>query len=87
MTQPSNYISLDHTFLKYDLETSVKVKVTQLCPTLSDPMNYTVHGILQASILEWVAFHFYREYLNRQPPSLGLACGFRINFKDFGSNG
>ena len=26
------------------------------CPTLCDPMDYTVHGILQARILEWVAF-------------------------------
>ena len=24
------------------------------------PMDYTVHGILQARILEWVAFHFSR---------------------------
>ena len=24
----------------------VKVKVVQLCPTLGDPMDYTVHGIL-----------------------------------------
>ena len=38
----------------------VKVKVTQSCPTLSDPMDYTVHGILQARILEWVAFPFSR---------------------------
>ena len=35
-----------------------KVKVTQLCLTLCDPMDYTVHGILQARILEWVAFPF-----------------------------
>ena len=34
------------------------IKVTQLCPTLCDPMDYTVHGILQARILEWVAFPF-----------------------------
>ena len=33
----------------------VKVKVAQSCPTLCDPMDYTVHGILQARILEWVA--------------------------------
>ena len=33
----------------------VKVKVAQLCPALCDPMDYTVHGILQAIILEWVA--------------------------------
>ena len=25
-----------------------KVKVTQLCPTLWDPRDHTVHGILQA---------------------------------------
>ena len=34
--------------------------VTQLCLTLCDPMNYTVHGILQATILEWVAIPFSR---------------------------
>ena len=38
----------------------VKLKVTQSCPTLSNPMDYTVHGILQARILEWVAFPFSR---------------------------
>ena len=38
----------------------VKVKVVQSCPTLCDPMDYTVHGILQARILEWVAFPFSR---------------------------
>ena len=32
----------------------VKVKVAQLCPTVCNPMDYTVHGILQARILEWV---------------------------------
>ena len=37
-----------------------EVKVTQLCPTLCDPMDYTVHGILQARTLEWVAFPFSR---------------------------
>ena len=36
----------------------VKVKVAQSCPTLCDPMDYTVHRILQARILEWVAFPF-----------------------------
>ena len=34
--------------------------VTQLCLTLCDPMDYTVHGILQARILEWVDFPFSR---------------------------
>ena len=34
--------------------------VTQSCPILCDPMDYTVHGILQARILEQVAFPFSR---------------------------
>ena len=38
----------------------MKVKVTQLCPTLCDPMDYTVNGILQVRILEWVALLFSR---------------------------
>ena len=38
----------------------LKVKVIQLCPTLWDSMDYTVHGILQVRILEWVAFPFSR---------------------------
>ena len=33
---------------------------SQSCPTLWDPIDYTVHGILQARILEWVAFPFSR---------------------------
>ena len=39
---------------------TVKEKVAQLCLTLCDPMDYTVHGILEARILEWVAFSFSR---------------------------
>ena len=35
-----------------------KVKVTQSCPTLCNRIDYTVHGILQARILEWLAFPF-----------------------------
>ena len=34
------------------------MKVAQLCLTLCNPMDYTAHGILQASILESVAFPF-----------------------------
>ena len=32
------------------------MKVAQSCLTLCDLVDYTVHGILQARILEWVAF-------------------------------
>ena len=36
----------------------MKVKVAQSCLILCDPMDYTVHGILQARTLDWVAFPF-----------------------------
>ena len=32
----------------------MKVKVAQLCLTLCAPIDYTVHGILQVEILEWI---------------------------------
>ena len=38
-----------------------KVKVAHLCLTLCNSMDYTVHGIHQARILEWVAFCISRE--------------------------
>ena len=41
-----------------------QVKVAQSCPTLCDPMDCTVHGILQARILEWVAFPFQGDLPN-----------------------
>ena len=46
-------------------EVQVKVLVTQLCPTLYNPVDcsspgFSVHGILQARILEWVAISFSR---------------------------
>ena len=41
------------------------VLVTQLCPTVCDPMDPnppgpSIHGILQTRILEWVAISFSR---------------------------
>ena len=39
-------------------------EVTQSCPTLSDPMDcslpgFSIHGIFQARVLEWVAIAFF----------------------------
>ena len=36
----------------------MKVKVAQSCTTLWGPMDYTLHGIPQARILEWVVYPF-----------------------------
>ena len=43
--------------------------VTQSCLTLCDPMHYTVHGILQATILEWVALLFSRGSFQPMDPT------------------
>ena len=48
--------------------------VAQSCPTLCDPLDYSppgssIHGILQARILEWVAIPFSRG--SSQPPGIG----------------
>ena len=61
---------------------ALKVKVAQSCPTLCDTMDYTVHGILQARILEWVAFPFSSR---SSPPrnQTGVSCiagGFFTNW-------
>ena len=44
-------------------------EVAQLCPTLSDPMDCSltgssVHGIFQASVLEWGAIAFSELFTN-----------------------
>ena len=44
-----------------------KVKVAQSCPTLWNPKDCVVHGILQARILKWVAFPFSGDL-----PNLGI---------------
>ena len=50
----------------------VKVKVSQLCPTLCDPIDYTVHGILQARILAWVALSLLQGIFLTQGSNPGL---------------
>ena len=45
----------ENIFKIHEGKVEVKVKVAQSCLTLCDPTDYTVHGILQARILEWVA--------------------------------
>ena len=58
------HTSLDLNPYLSDSETSphqvinTKAKIAQSYPTLCDPMDCTLHGILQARILEWVAFPF-----------------------------
>ena len=60
----------------------VKVKVAQSCPALCDTVDCIVHGILQARILEWVAYPFSS---GSSPPRnrTGVSCiagGFFTNW-------
>ena len=46
-------------------------EVTQLCPTLSDPMDRSlpgssIHGVFQARVLEWGAIAFSRHHLRAE---------------------
>ena len=55
----------------------VKVLVTQLCLILCDPMDFSqpgssVHGILQARILEWVTTSYFRGIFTTQGSTLGF---------------
>ena len=57
------------------INVKVKVLVAQSCPTLSEPMDCSppgpsVHGILQARILEWVAMSSSKDL--PQGSNLGL---------------
>ena len=53
--QISNDITYMWNLKKWNGLEGGEVKVARPCPTLFDPKDYTVHGILQARILEWVA--------------------------------
>ena len=72
--------------------------VTQSCLTLCDPMDCStpgtsVHGILQARILEWVAISFSRSSIQSANTRPGADCGsdhefliakFRLKLKKVG---
>ena len=51
---------------------SLKVKVFLSCPTLCNSMDYTVHGTLQARILEWVSCSLLPGILPMQGSNTGL---------------
>ena len=52
-----------HPYLLLSYAAAAAAKLLQSCPTLCDPMNCSLpgsslHGILQARVLEWVAISF-----------------------------
>ena len=69
-------------FTNFLWKPKVKVKGAQSCLTLCDPVDYTVHGILQARILVWVAFPFSRgpSWPGNQTRVFCIAGGFFTNW-------
>ena len=58
-------VQLSHPYMTTGKIICVSVRLTQSCSTLCDPMDCSppdssVHGILQARILEWLAIYFSR---------------------------
>ena len=61
-------------------------EVAQSCPTLNDPMDWSlpgssIHGIFQAKVLEWVAIAFsnlYAEYIIRNAGLDEAQAGIKI---------
>ena len=58
-----------------------EVKVAQSCLTLCDPMDYTVHGILQTRTLEWVANSLLQGLFPTQGSNPGLSHCRRILYQ------
>ena len=59
----------------------MKMKGTQSCLTLCDPMGYTVYGIFETKILKWIDFPFYKgssEPWDRTQVSLNAGGFFTI---------
>ena len=57
---PALALYRSHPLPDWALCSLISLKLAQSCLTLCDPMDYTVHGILQARILEWLVFPFFR---------------------------
>ena len=74
-------------FLLQWMKVKSEREVAQSCPTLSDPMDYSlpgssIHGIFQARILEWgaIAFCFQKICFHLTPPFFFRQNKYFINF-------
>ena len=59
------YVCITYHFAVYLKHCKSAMSIAQLCPTVCDPTDssppgFSVHGILQARILEWIAIPFCR---------------------------
>ena len=62
LLQGVEYYPFQYSGLENSMDCIVQYSsVAQSCLTLCNPIDCTIHGILQARILEWVTFPFSRE--------------------------
>ena len=59
-------------FLLQCMKVKTESEVARLCPTLSDPMDhslpgFSIHGIFQARVLEWVVLDFVNSVMKKDP--------------------
>ena len=70
----------------------VESEVAQSCPTLCDPMDcslpgFSIHGIFQARVLEWVALSFTRgSSLPRDRTQVSVLCYVTSVVSDFATS-
>ena len=83
-------------FLLQCMKVKSESEVSQLCPTLSDPMDCSLpgsstHGIFQARVLEWGAIAFSDAYFglkeNRNMIIINRVREFSSSFKKTEGNG
>ena len=74
--------------MSYQGSPKVKVLVSQSCPAVCDPMDcsppgFSVHGVFQARILEWVAISFSGDLPNTEigPKSPALQANSELQGK------
>ena len=84
---PGKNTGVGYHFLLQCMKVKSESEVAQLCPTLSDPMDYSlpgssVHGIFQARVLEWGAIAFSSFYVTA-PKFLGYGYNLDLKLKIF----
>ena len=77
-------------FLLQCIKVKSESEVTQSCPTLHDPMDYSlpgfsIHGIFQARVLEWGAvafsdFHVLATVNSSAVTNIGVCISLNYNF-------
>ena len=76
-------------FLLQCMKVKSQSEVAQLCPTLSDPMDcsspgFSIHGILQARVLEWAAIAFSTRWASGKEPTCQCRRHKRHGFDPLG---